>query len=151
MRHIPDDLINDTPPRYGLYDSTICGSISTPLTVNSTNIPVRKAQKYANSLKIQHFDRLYTIKSQSICHGLLGKSGVRIIVADHNWKETMHLLSAGDSGGPSFGSGCGYLYGLTRVDYGFRSPVAGCDVDPLQFQFAPVSYTHLTLPTSDLV
>ena len=50
----------------------------------------------------------------------------------------MHLLSAGDSGGPSFGSGCGYLYGLTRVDYGFRSPVAGCDVDPLQFQLASI-------------
>jgi hypothetical protein len=34
--------------------------MSTPLTINPVNIPVRKAQKYANSLKIQHFGTFST-------------------------------------------------------------------------------------------
>jgi len=51
----PYDVINSTPARYSLYDSIICGSISTPLIVNPANILARKAQKYAKSLKIQHF------------------------------------------------------------------------------------------------
>jgi hypothetical protein len=42
-------FIKITPAHYGLYHSTICGSISTPLTFNPVNIPVRKAQEYINS------------------------------------------------------------------------------------------------------
>jgi len=56
----PYDFINCTAAPYGLHNSPILGSISTPLTVNSANIPVRKAPKYANSLKIQHFGTFST-------------------------------------------------------------------------------------------
>jgi len=54
------DFINSTPARYGLYNNTMLRSISTPLTVNSANIPVRKDEQYANSLKIQHFGTFST-------------------------------------------------------------------------------------------
>jgi len=36
IRHLPHDFINNTPARYGLYNSTICCSISTPLALVST-------------------------------------------------------------------------------------------------------------------
>jgi hypothetical protein len=59
-RHFSSTFINRAAERYGLYNSTIFGSISTPLTVNSADIPVRKAQKFASSLKIQDFDTFST-------------------------------------------------------------------------------------------
>jgi len=36
---LPYDFINRTPARYGLYDSTISGSISTLLTVDKPEYP----------------------------------------------------------------------------------------------------------------
>ena len=49
------EVIDSTPTRYGLYDSIICGSISTPLVVNPAKIPATKPKKHVKSLEMQHF------------------------------------------------------------------------------------------------
>ncbi|HIJ53746.1 MAG TPA: hypothetical protein HPP66_11410 [Planctomycetes bacterium] len=71
----PFVFINITPARYDLHNNTTCGSTSTLLTVDPANVLVRETKKHTNSLKIQYLDRLYTIKSESICTGYLGNPG----------------------------------------------------------------------------